>query len=124
MPHLLSSWKEIGQYLGKGVRTVQRWEQEFGLPVRRPAGHSRHAVLAVPAELDAWALTRTRGPRAAAALSLHKELAEARQQIDELRRRMESIESFCAENCKPVRRAGRRVKGRPIDAKSRTPDRR
>jgi len=124
MPHLLSSWKEIGQYLGEGVRTVQRWELEFGLPVRRPVGHSRHAVLAVPAELDAWALTRTRGPGAAAALSLHKELAETREEIDELRRRMESIESFCADHCKPVNRAGRRAKGRPINTKSRNPNRR
>ena len=25
-PQILGSWKEIAQYLGKGVRTVQRWE--------------------------------------------------------------------------------------------------
>ena len=25
MASILTSWKEIGQYLGKGVRTVQRW---------------------------------------------------------------------------------------------------
>jgi hypothetical protein len=34
MSSTLTSWKEIGQYLGKGVRTVQRWEQQMGLPVR------------------------------------------------------------------------------------------
>lgn len=109
MPHLLTSWKEIGQYLGKGVRTVQRWELEFGLPVRRPAAHSRHAVLAVPAELDAWALTRTRGPGAAASLSLHKELAAARQEIDELRRRVEGLETFCLDFRETIKkRSGRR----------------
>ena len=53
-PKVLTSWKEIATYLGKGVRTVQRWEQELGLPVRRPVGVSKHVVLAVPSELDAW----------------------------------------------------------------------
>jgi hypothetical protein len=36
------------------VRTVQRWEQELGLPVRRPRGKSRSAVIALKNELDAW----------------------------------------------------------------------
>lgn len=52
--HVLSSWKEIAAYLGKSVRTVQRMEVELGLPVRRPAGHPRSAVMAIPAELDNW----------------------------------------------------------------------
>lgn len=52
---VLTSWKEIAAYLGKGVRTVQRWEAQLGLPVRRP-GPERHIVLAFPAELDEWAL--------------------------------------------------------------------
>lgn len=51
---VLTSWKEIAAYLGKGVRTVQRWEAEMDLPVRRP-GADRHIVLAFPAELDEWA---------------------------------------------------------------------
>jgi hypothetical protein len=51
---VLTSWKEIAAYLGKGVRTVQRWETELGLPVRRP-GSERHIVLALPTELDDWA---------------------------------------------------------------------
>ncbi len=51
---VLNSWKEIAAHLGRGVRTVQRWERDFGLPVRRPSGRSRSAVVAVPAELDAW----------------------------------------------------------------------
>lgn len=49
----LTSWKEIAAYLGKGVRTVQRWEQRFGLPVRRPSANS-HIIFALPSELDAW----------------------------------------------------------------------
>lgn len=47
------SWKEIAQYMGRGVRTVQRWEA-FGLPVHRPAGRERSAVFAIEHELDAW----------------------------------------------------------------------
>jgi len=50
----LSGWKEIANYLGKGVRTVQRYERHMGLPVRRPAGRSSGSVVATRAELDAW----------------------------------------------------------------------
>lgn len=56
-PHqdqLLTSWKEIASYLGKGVRTVQRWEQLFGLPVRRPNDKSKGIVRATCQELDSW----------------------------------------------------------------------
>ncbi len=52
--HILNSWKEISSYLGRGVRTVQRWEVFFGMPVHRPAGKERSAVVAFAAELDAW----------------------------------------------------------------------
>ena len=31
----LDSWKEIARYLNRSERTVQRWERESGLPVRR-----------------------------------------------------------------------------------------
>ena len=55
---ILNSWKEIAVYLGRGVRTVQRWEQELALPVHRPRGRSRSAVLAFKRELDQW-LDRT-----------------------------------------------------------------
>lgn len=50
----LSGWKEIANYLGKGVRTVQRYERQLGLPVRRPAGKPWGSVVAVRAELDGW----------------------------------------------------------------------
>jgi hypothetical protein len=55
MPTVLGSWKEIASYLGKGVRTVQRWERHSGLPVHRPSGSSKGVVLAFPPELDRWA---------------------------------------------------------------------
>jgi DNA-binding transcriptional regulator YiaG len=51
---ILNSWKEIAAHMGRGVRTVQRWEQELGLPVRRPRGKSRSAVIALAADLDEW----------------------------------------------------------------------
>jgi hypothetical protein len=51
---VLNSWKEIATYLGRGVRTVQRWEAELNLPVHRPRGKTRSAVVAFRQELDAW----------------------------------------------------------------------
>jgi hypothetical protein len=61
--HVLTSWKEIAAYLGKGVRTVQRWEKDFGLPIRRPQGSDKSAILARTRDLDAWVALRcsTRG---------------------------------------------------------------
>lgn len=61
----LQGWKEIAAYLGRGVRTIQRWEQ-FGLPIHRPAGRDRSAVFALPSEIDAWL---SRAPAAAMAAS-------------------------------------------------------
>jgi len=55
MQTVLGSWKEIANHLGKGVRTVQRWERCSGLPIHRPSGSSKGVVLAFPAELDRWA---------------------------------------------------------------------
>jgi hypothetical protein len=51
---LLNGWKEIANYLGKGVRTVQRYERDLGLPIRRPAGKFNGSVVATKSELDAW----------------------------------------------------------------------
>lgn len=53
-PQILSGWKEIANYLGKGVRTVQRYERLHGFPVRRPAGKPWGSVVATTAEIDAW----------------------------------------------------------------------
>ena len=51
---ILNSWKEIASYTGRGVRTVQRYEVQFGFPIRRPAGTSRSAVMAFADEVEAW----------------------------------------------------------------------
>ena len=51
---VLHSWKEIASYMGRGVRTIQRYESKLGFPIRRPAGTPRSAVLAFSAEIDMW----------------------------------------------------------------------
>jgi adenylate cyclase len=48
------SWKEIAGYLKRGARTVQRWEQEEGLPVHRLVHGKLGSVYAYRAELDRW----------------------------------------------------------------------
>jgi hypothetical protein len=54
IPEYLTGWKEIAHYLGYSIRTLQRYERAFALPIRRPYGKSRASVLATKAELDAW----------------------------------------------------------------------
>ena len=89
-PEFLSGWKDIARYLGKGVRTVQRYERELRLPVRRPAGKTRGSVLATRAELDAWVSARpireefelgqsARNTPASTLASLREALANSRQ---------------------------------------------
>jgi hypothetical protein len=55
-PHrvTLNGWKEIAAYLGKSVRSVQRWESTLGLPVRRINTPDGHIVYANREEIDAW----------------------------------------------------------------------
>jgi hypothetical protein len=53
----LNGWKDIAAYLGRSVRTVQRWEKDFGLPVRRFGASKPESVFALPHEIDAWLLT-------------------------------------------------------------------
>lgn len=48
---ILTSWKEIAGFFGKSVRTVQRWERHFALPVRRPKNAVTGIVLADAREL-------------------------------------------------------------------------
>jgi Tol biopolymer transport system component len=54
----LESWKEIAAYVQRGVRTVKRWEESEGLPVRRHVHQARSSVYAYPSELDAWRASR------------------------------------------------------------------
>jgi len=54
LAEILNSWKQIASYVGRGVRTVQRWEHDLGFPVRRPWGRSRSTVIAFSSEIDTW----------------------------------------------------------------------
>jgi excisionase family DNA binding protein len=56
---MLNSWKEIASYLGRGVRTVQRWERENDLPVHRIGKGRRSPVCAMVPELKFWLATST-----------------------------------------------------------------
>jgi hypothetical protein len=51
---LLSSWKEIADYLGCEERTCRRWERNLGLPIHRMEGTTKSRVYAYKAELDSW----------------------------------------------------------------------
>lgn len=51
---VLQSWKQIANYVGRTERTVQRWEREFGFPIRRPSGKTRSAVMALVSEIEEW----------------------------------------------------------------------
>ncbi len=89
-PHVLNSWKEIAAYLGRGRRTVQRWEREFGLPVHRPNRRRRSAVVADPKELDAWL---SRAPK----LVELRRATHAQPAYDRLRKNTELLAQRAAE---------------------------
>jgi PAS domain S-box-containing protein len=57
MPQVLKSWKDIAAYLKVGVSTVQRWERDLELPVRRPGGKQGSAIMALSNEIDDWLTT-------------------------------------------------------------------
>src|SRR5258707_12481465 len=54
----LDSWKEIANYLGREVRTCQRWEKQEGLPVHRHLHEKLGTVYAYRHELGAWLESR------------------------------------------------------------------
>jgi PAS domain-containing protein len=57
--HILRSWKDIAAHMDTCVKTVQRWEHSYGLPVRRLAAIKGSVVFALKPEIDAWMLART-----------------------------------------------------------------
>jgi len=80
---VLSSWKDIAKYLGKGVRTVQRWERQLGLPVRRPNGAlQKSAVVLYRGDVDAWVATRF------SARTLEKNEAQTTQTLSSARTKL------------------------------------
>jgi len=63
----LDGWKDIASCLNRSVRTVQRWEAQLGLPIRRKGAPGGEIVYAFRGEIDAW--LRTDGGRHAHAAS-------------------------------------------------------
>jgi PAS domain S-box-containing protein len=57
---VLRSWKEIASHMGACVRTVQRWEQIYKLPIRRLAVKKGAMVFALRSEVDRWIRKGTR----------------------------------------------------------------
>jgi hypothetical protein len=93
---VLTDWKQIAHYLGKGVRTVQRWERELGLPVQRTQDHHpKSTVMAFAAEIDGWVKTlKFHGRRLISVDSegfamLLRSLEELRAENQALRRELE-----------------------------------
>lgn len=58
----LNGWKEIAAYLGKSVRSVQRWESTLGLPVHRIRTPDGQIVYGDRGEIDAWRRTLDHTP--------------------------------------------------------------
>jgi len=108
---VLNSWKEIASHVGRGVRTVQRWERDLGMPVRRPRAKSRSAVIAMSDEIDAWLRSaptgeltgRSDSKTSEAVAFLHREMAshaELRNRCFELRIQNHEIVARLVENIK------------------------
>lgn len=100
---ILTGWKDIANYLGKGVRTAQRYERELGLPVRRRARKTTWTVVAVKSELDAW-LTSRRSLRSIG-LSLKSRMAEMREIANHGKRLILEVRA----SSKSLRKTARRI---------------
>lgn len=132
---ILSGWKEIANYLAMGVRTVQRYERDLGLPIRRPAGGSRGAVIATKVELDAWV---SASPiREQFRLSLRNEdrtpaIVQLRQQVAEMHRlnaeatrwrnEIAAARQSLQQSIAALHERVRSVLGEDLESKSRTAD--
>jgi len=86
---ILMSWKEIASYLGKGVRTVQRWEYELDLPVRRPDKSAKGVVCALSEELDCWLNSRWSNGQAPS----RNRMAELESENNVLRKSMSELQA-------------------------------
>ena len=56
---ILDGWKSISTFVGKSVKTVQRWERESDFPIHRVPG--RRSVFAMKAEVNVWLSRQTDG---------------------------------------------------------------
>jgi hypothetical protein len=78
----LNSWKEISAYMDRGVRTVQRWERELGLPIHRVGRGPRSPVHAFASELSVWLLRTDNGSNGHAGYPPAAEYADAKLRLN------------------------------------------
>lgn len=105
-PELLNSWKEIADYMNRGVRTVQRWETDLGLPVRRPPAGSNGSVRALKSDIDQWlAQTPLKGCDPPTAFLVSNRLTSLRAQRDQVRQQTRHAVELCSRACELVRNA-------------------
>jgi hypothetical protein len=125
---LLTSWKEVASYLGKGVRTVQRWEVRLGMPVRRPNNSKSGIIQVSREELDRW--LESRWARSAAKqvqdgavpkviridLAAARELRKKHQQlVRELHRSLSELNAQCeALNLAITRASGEKTRSASV----------
>jgi phage terminase Nu1 subunit (DNA packaging protein) len=74
---LLNGWKEIANYIGRRVPTIQRWER-YGLPVCRPNGEKETAVVATTEDIEDWIL---RPPRQQLSRGKDRQFLETRMAL-------------------------------------------
>ena len=51
---VIRSWKDIAEYVGACVKTLQRWEHAYGFPVRRLSHNKGAVVFTLTREVDDW----------------------------------------------------------------------
>ena len=92
----LNSWKQIAAYLGRGVRTVQRWQAELRLPIHRVWNTPRSPVFAYTTELDEW-LRRQAGGLNPAHIKPYEIDGKLKQQIRANLERMQRLRKEISE---------------------------
>jgi len=103
---ILNSWKEIANYMNRGVRTVQRWETDLGLPVRRPPAGCKNAVIAFRSDIDRWlAQTPCKESDLPMTPLVSKELSALRARRKQMQERTRHIVELCSRTCELVRNA-------------------
>ena len=108
----LDSWGEIASYLGREVRTVQRWERTEGLPVHRHEHKKKSTVYAYTGELDAWIKQRQPkdDPEADDAFAREQELSSTDSPVETVNPPVVSSAPGHAPHAdEPDSRAGKRV---------------
>lgn len=51
MTRLLSTWKDIANFIGKHKKTAKRYAKKYGMPIRKGPGNS---VFGIPSEIQRW----------------------------------------------------------------------